>query len=201
MKIKKLFRIVSTPLKHGWNLILFVVYTVLCAFLFLVASSGFIEIIKSFDNSESGMNTFISFIVLSLTLALLSYTASPKEGKNRQLFQKIGRNFSISTILFFIGFIAFKGINSDLLNQTSKILRIILLLVIAFALFYSIISFVFGLFLLLTVQTGLWNKFEKDVSQAKEWFFKSKYKRILVLILIIIYILIILLVTYKEHIF
>jgi len=198
MALMDKIKAVIEPVKHGWNLLVMIVYIGLCMILFSVTTSGFIEIIKTFETSEQGTNTFIAFIVLSLTLAILSYTATSSENKNKDLFLKVGKNFSISAILFFIGFVAFKGINSELFKQSENWLRIVVLLATAGALFYSIIGFVISLFMLLTIQTGLWNKFEQDMKNAKEWFIRSKYKRLIVIIGFVLYILILLLVRYKD---
>lgn len=190
---------IQKPLKYGLNIIFLIIYVSLCLLLLLVTSSGFIEIISKFDDPDQGINLFISFIVLSLTLAILAYTVVSKEKTNKQILLKIGANFSISTILFLIGFMGLKGINSEwsLLNH-NDFFKLIAILSIAFALLYSVISFFVGLFLLLTVQSGLWIKFEKDIYQARDWFLKFKYQKAIFAICVIIYSLIILGIRYRK---
>ncbi|MAG39078.1 hypothetical protein CMO90_03225 [Candidatus Woesearchaeota archaeon] len=95
-------------------------------------------------------------------------------------------------ILFFIVFIAFRGLNSEFLKQFPVLFKTLTVLIVIFALFYSIIVFVIGLFMLLTIQTGLWEKFQKDMYEAKNWFFNSKYKKLMLIIGSIAYVILIL---------
>ncbi len=198
MEIIKKLAGLKVPLKHGWNMLLLSLFILVCSLLLLVSFLGFIDIIKAFDEPTTGVNTFISFMVLALTLAILCYTAASVE-KNKELFSKTGRAFSISTILFFVGFISIKGVNNQIINYSGDFIKLISFFAVIAAIFYAIISFVSGLFMLLTIQTGLWDKFVQDIKNARAWFNNLKNKRIIIIILMVIYLLIIIFLQFKYY--
>jgi hypothetical protein len=189
---------IKDAIRNIWNMFLLVLAVLLLGILLITSFFGFIEVMKSFDAGNEGITLFISFIVLSLTLSILSYTASTKE-KKEENYIKIARNFTVSAILMFIVYVSMKGFKISFSQTPNQILPTITAFVIIICLFYSIVGFIFTLIWLLLEQMGLIDKFLKDIKDTKGWFDNLKYKKIIVILIFIFYVIIIIFFSIKEY--
>jgi len=183
LKNKELFKYITsitniiknlrTTYTHIFNLICAAVFSGLSILLLIIAFMGFTEILKAFNIAE-GITTFMSFMVVSLTLSILCYTAAVSSQKNKAHYQKLGRELTISSILLFFGLMLITGFKNYFYPTTNQIFEFIVMLIIFVLVFYSLIQFVISSFNLALVQSGLFEELKDNTKKAINYFWRMR---------------------------
>lgn len=175
------------PIKKYLNLLSFLGFILVFSIIGIISFIGILNISLLFFNpTNENLIIFMSFIVLSLTLSILSYTIANVE-KTKEKYKEIGRNFSFSGLLLFLVVIYLKGFGIQKISNLMISFFINGVVLIAFV--ASILIFIYTIFILLLEQGGFNDLFKKELIYFKK--IDTNLRDILIIILVLICIFII----------